>query len=166
MNRPNDIDNNAPVVSHETMTIAAPLATAWALQCDVNTWTSWNPDVTEARMDGQFGVGTSFDWTSHGFPVTSTIYAVDDHHRILWGGTAGDITGIHDWVFEETASGLTVTTSESFSGRPVDADVASMQAMLDGSLRAWLSHLKRAAELASDTTAHIRARSAPIKELS
>lgn len=148
MNRPSDIDRNAPVISHETISIAAPLATAWALHCDVNSWTSWNSDITQARIDGPFAAGSSFEWTSHDFPVTSTIYAVDDRHRVLWGGPAGGITGIHEWVFEETASGLTITTTESFAGGPVDADVASMKAMLDDSLKSWLSQIKRAAESA------------------
>jgi hypothetical protein len=80
--------------------------------------------------------------------VTSTIYAVDDRHRVLWGGPAGGITGIHEWVFEETAGGLTITTTESFAGGPVEADVASMKAMLDDSLKSWLSQIKRAAESA------------------
>jgi hypothetical protein len=36
--------------------------------------------------------------------------------------------------------------SVSFAGEPVEADVASMQSMLDASLVAWLGHLKAAAE--------------------
>ena len=55
---------------------------------------------------------------------------------MLWGGTAGGITGVH------------VETNESFAGEPVEADTAGMQAMLDGSLVAWLGHLKTAAESA------------------
>ena len=146
MHLPNDIDRSAPVISRETIDVAAPLATAWALHCDVNAWTTWNSDITEARIVGHFAVGNSFNWTSHDFPVTSTIYAVEDHRRILWGGPASGITGIHEWVFEETANGVTITTTESFGGDPVDASVASMQAMLDGSLKSWLSQIKRAAE--------------------
>lgn len=146
MTHPIDIDRNAPVIAHHTVTIAATLATTWALHCNVNEWTNWNPDITEARLHGPFAAGSSFDWSSHDFPVTSTIYAVDSQHRILWGGPASGITGIHEWLFEETTGGVTVTTTESFAGEPVNADVEAMQAMLDGSLQSWLSHLKRAAE--------------------
>jgi hypothetical protein len=65
---------------------------------------------------------------------------------VLWGGTAGGITGIHEWLFAETASGVHVTTNESFAGDPVDNDKTSMQSLLDASLVAWLGHLKAAAE--------------------
>jgi hypothetical protein len=65
---------------------------------------------------------------------------------VLWGGTAGGITGIHEWLFAETASGVHVTTTESFAGDPVESDKTSMQSLLDASLDAWLRHLKTAAE--------------------
>ena len=65
---------------------------------------------------------------------------------MLWGGTSGGITGVHEWVFTETAAGVHVTTEESFAGGPVEADIAGMQSALDSSLSAWLGHLKAAAE--------------------
>ena len=42
-----------------------------------------------------------------------------------------------------------MSTNESFAGEPVEADPAGMQAMLDTSLAAWLTHLKAAAESSS-----------------
>jgi hypothetical protein len=38
-----------------------------------------------------------------------------------------------------------VTTTESFAGRPVEADAPGMQTLLDASLVAWLGHLRVAA---------------------
>jgi hypothetical protein len=71
---------------------------------------------------------------------------VGPRSRILWGGTAGGITGVHEWLFEETRGGARVITNESFAGEAVEADKEGMQAALDGSLRAWLAQLKAAAE--------------------
>jgi hypothetical protein len=59
--------------------------------------------------------------------------------------------------FTWTSFGFTVTstvcavpeTTESFAGAPVEADVAGMQQLLDGSLGSWLSHLKNAAQAAN-----------------
>jgi hypothetical protein len=65
---------------------------------------------------------------------------------VLWGGTADGIIGIHEWIFDETPTGVHVTTNESFAGDPVEADAAGMQSMLDSSLASWLGHLKAAAE--------------------
>ena len=149
MTTPTSIDRDAPVVAHHEIEIAAPLDVVWRLHVDVDAWPTWQTDITEAHLDGAFEDGASFDWASYGFPVTSTIYDVTEGSRVLWGGVAGGIAGVYEWVFTETPGGVHVETNESFAGEPVEADTAGMQAMLDGSLVAWLGHLKAAAESAA-----------------
>jgi hypothetical protein len=149
MGTPTAIDRAAPVISHHEIDIAAPLEAVWRLHVDVNDWPSWQTDITAARLDGTFQQGASFDWTSYGFSVTSTVYDLAERSRVLWGGTADGITGVHEWIFDETPAGTHVVTNESFAGDPVTTDAANMQAMLDMSLTAWLHHLKVAAESAS-----------------
>ena len=83
---------------------------------------------------------------SSGPPVVSTIYAVAERARVLWGGTSGGITGVHEWLFTEIPTGVHATTEESFAGGSVEADIAGMQSVLDTSLSAWLGYLKAAAE--------------------
>jgi Polyketide cyclase / dehydrase and lipid transport len=125
---PSTIDHDAPVVAHHEIAIEASLATVWDLHTDVNGWTSWHPDITEAHLAGPLEPGASFHWSSYGFPVTSTVYEVADQARVLWGGTASGITGIHEWIFEERDGGVRVTTNESFAGDPVAADPARCKA--------------------------------------
>jgi hypothetical protein len=146
MTVPSEIDGAAPVLAHHEIEITAPLDEVWQLHVDVNAWTSWQKDITAASIEGAFEVGNSFRWSSYGLEVTSTIYAITDHARVLWGGTGAGITGIHEWRFAETPDGVRVTTDESFAGQPVEADATTMQSMLDASLVSWLDHLKKAAE--------------------
>lgn len=146
MNVPVGIDPQAPVRARHEIDINAPLDTVWRLHADVNKWPAWNLAITAARLDGPFEPGGSFEWTSYGFTVVSTIYAVAEPTRVLWGGTASGITGIHEWVLTPAPAGTHVTTQESFAGEPVAADVTGMQTALDSSLTTWLSHLKAAAE--------------------
>jgi hypothetical protein len=146
MRVPAGVDGGAPVRAHHETDINAPLDTVWRLHADVNAWPAWQTDITAAHIDGAFQPGASFEWTSYGFTVVSAIYAVAERARVLWGGTAGGITGAHEWVFSETPAGVHVTTNESFAGEPVEADVTGMQSALDSSLIAWLAHLKAAAE--------------------
>jgi Polyketide cyclase / dehydrase and lipid transport len=146
MATPTDVDKSAPVLAHHEVEIRAPLDTVWQLHIDVNNWPSWQEAITEAHIDGPFEPGNSFDWSSYGFGVTSQIYEVSDQDRTLWGGTAGGITGVHEWLFAETGGGVRVTTNESFAGDPVTADAAGMQGQLDASLVAWLDYLRSAAE--------------------
>jgi hypothetical protein len=140
------IDRDAPVVAHHQVDIAAPLDVVWHLHTDVNRWPSWNPEITAARIDGAFVRGNSFTWTSWGLTVTSTIHFVEDHSRTLWSGPAQGIMGIHEWRFEQTRNGVQVSTDESFSGDPVEADPDGLRAALDDSLVAWLRRLKTQAE--------------------
>ena len=146
---PTGIDRNAPVIVHHEIDINAPLETIWRLQTDVNNWPAWQTDITAARLDGPFEPGNSFTWTSYGFTVTSTIYAVAERTRTLWGGPAQGVMGIHEWVYTQTSTGTHVATQESFSGQPVEADPTGMQSTLDKSLTAWLGHLKATAESTS-----------------
>jgi uncharacterized protein YndB with AHSA1/START domain len=146
MSTPTGIDRAAPVIAYHEVDIQAPLDTVWQLHTDVNAWPTWQYDITAAHLDGVFEPGASFDWTSFGFSVKSTIYEVAERARVLWGGTAGGITGVHEWTFQESEGGVHVVTNESFAGEPVGADVAGMQSQLDASLMSWLGHLKAAAE--------------------
>jgi uncharacterized membrane protein len=146
MSIPTGIDSDAPVRAHHEIDINAPLDTIWRLHVDVNNWPTWQTDITAAHINGAFQPGSSFEWTSYGFTVVSTIYAVAERSRVLWGGTSGGITGVHEWVFSETPAGVHVTTDESFAGGPVETDITGMQSALDSSLAAWLAHLKDAAE--------------------
>jgi uncharacterized protein YndB with AHSA1/START domain len=146
MTVPTDVDRAAPVIAAHEIDIDAPLDTVWRLHTDVNAWPTWQTDITAAQIDGTLRSGVSFDWTSYGFGVTSTVYDLSPGSRVLWGGTSGGITGVHEWLFSETPSGVRATTTESFSGEPVEADAAGMQSVLDGSLVAWLGHLKASAE--------------------
>jgi uncharacterized membrane protein len=143
---PEDIDRDAPVIAHHEVDIAAPIDVVWDLHTDVDRWPSWNPTITAAKLDGDFQPGNSFTWTSFGFTVTSTIHAVADRSRTLWSGAAQGITGIHEWRFDPTSSGVHVTTDESFAGDPIQADTDTFRTALDQSLLAWLERLKTQAE--------------------
>ena len=143
---PTSVDRNAPVLAHHEIDISAPVSRVWALHHDVNAWPAWQSDITAAQLNGTLAPGGSFTWTSFGFTVTSTVYAVQDQSRVLWGGTGDGITGVHEWVFTATPAGTHAETTESFAGAAVEADVAGMQRVLDGSLVSWLNHLKNAAE--------------------
>jgi Polyketide cyclase / dehydrase and lipid transport len=146
MNIPTAVDRSAPVIAHHEVDIQAPLDTVWRLHTDINAWPTWQTDITAAHLDGLLEPGASFDWTTYGLSVTSTVYDLAEGARVLWGGTANGITGVHEWLFSETPAGVHVTTNESFAGEPVKADAVGMQSLLDASLVSWLGHLKAAAE--------------------
>ncbi|MFD7628398.1 SRPBCC family protein [Streptomyces sp. NPDC059851] len=141
------IDESAPAVVRLTATVRAPLARLWALHTDIAAWPHWNPDVTRAEPTGPLTVGAVFHWHTHGLDITSTVLELVPGQRIVWGGPAHGIDGIHVWTFEETADGaVTVRTEESWSGAPVDAAPEELGQALRQSLESWLAALKTTAE--------------------
>ncbi len=144
-----EINTAAPVVTRDEILVDAPIETIWSLQTDVAAWPSWQPDVDGAESEGALAVGSVFRWQTAGLDITSTVGQIDPPHRIVWGGSAQGITAVHFWSLEPKADGVLVRTEESWAGEPVEAQVETLQGALDGSLRAWLENLKRAAEGAS-----------------
>jgi uncharacterized protein YndB with AHSA1/START domain len=145
---PVDVDRDAPVVVELTTLIDAPLDVVWRLHTDVDGWPAWQNDVAEARSSGPIAPGTSFAWETHGLSIVSTIQEVVPQRRIVWGGPAQGIVGVHVWTFEQMPGGVAVRTTESWDGPPVAADPDGLRAALVASLTAWLAALKTTAESA------------------
>ena len=140
------IDETAPVIVRLSTVIDAPLETVWAAHTDIGSWPSWNADVDGTQLDGPLAPGTSFRWQTHGLDITSTIRELTPGERIVWGGPAGGIDGIHVWTFEQTGDQVTVHTEESWSGDPVEAMTQELGTGLHHSLTSWLAALKARAE--------------------
>ena len=142
---PTSIDEHAPVIARHALFIAAPLETLWDLHADIDRWPSWQDSIDTAHLDGRFEPGATFTWTTFGMHIASSVYQVDPMRHTLWGGPSEGILGLHAWTFTPEAGGVMVTTEESWTGQPVDANKAELQTALDGSLASWLQLLAAAA---------------------
>ncbi|MGW2033437.1 SRPBCC family protein [Streptomyces sp. NPDC001356] len=142
------IDESAPVITRENILIHAPLHTVWKIQTDVEKWPTWQPNVATVVKDtpGRLRPGSVFRWATEGLSITSTVRQADYGRRLAWGGPAQGITAIHVWTFTPTRDGILVHTEESWTGAPVVADQAALQAALDNSLHNWVNNLKHQAE--------------------
>ena len=153
MTYPERVDENAAIVVRRTIRINAPIDRLWRLHTDIDGWTQWQSDIDSAHTDGPIGVGSTFHWSTAGLSIASTVYALHAPRRILWGGPAHGITGIHQWTFTPDGDATVVHTEESWDGEPVRADRANLRDALDASLASWLEHLRKAAEQPSSTSA-------------
>ncbi|HZX08490.1 SRPBCC family protein [Kribbella sp.] len=140
------IDESAPVIVRLSTVIDAPLERVWQLHTDIDSWAEWNDDVDEAKLDGPVEPGTSFRWKTHGLDITSTIRELVPGARLVWGGPANGIDGVHVWTFESNGDQVTVHTEESWSGAPVEAAADELGRALHASLTTWLAALKSRAE--------------------
>jgi uncharacterized protein YndB with AHSA1/START domain len=141
-----DVDRDAQVIVDLSIVIDAPLPVVWRLQTGIDQWPTWQHNVTEATLSGPLAVGSTFHWQTHGLPVDSTIKEIRPLRRIVWGGPALGIDGVHVWTFTPTRDGVLVHTTESWDGPPVAADPEGMRTALASSLTEWLAALKTTAE--------------------
>ncbi|RKT09258.1 polyketide cyclase/dehydrase/lipid transport protein [Streptomyces sp. 1114.5] len=142
------IDQQAPVITRTDILIHAPLHTVWKIQTDVENWPTWQPNVERMTKDtpGRLRPGSVFRWSTEGLDITSTVKQVIPCKRLVWGGPAQGITAVHVWTFTPTRDGVLVHTEESWTGEPVTANQAVLQAALDTSLHHWVTNLKHEAE--------------------
>lgn len=145
---PTHIDEHAPVIAHQDTLVHAPVEQVWAVHTAVRDWPAWQTDIETLRSSAErLASGMTFDWTTAGLDIHTTVYAVDEAmHETLWGGPAQGIVAVHHWQFTAEAGGTRVRTEESWDGEAVVKDVPGMQQALDASLVAWLEKLKARAE--------------------
>ncbi|QLG37655.1 SRPBCC family protein [Paenibacillus sp. E222] len=141
-----DVDRNAQVIVDLSIEIEASQETVWGIQTGIEQWPTWQKDIAQVRLSGPIAIGSTFRWETHGLQIVSTILEVDPMNRIVWGGPAHGIEGVHVWSITPTPKGVLVHTTESWDGPPVAADPDGMSAALEASLSAWLAALKTAAE--------------------
>ena len=142
------IDETAPVITRDSIVIHASLETVWRVHTDLLSWPEWQPGVGSMDLltEGPLRPGSSFRWYVEGLDIVSTVRQVEPQRRLVWAGPADGIDGVHVWEFAAEPGGVLVRTEESWSGEPVEADVAYAQQALDSSVSTWLRSLKRRAE--------------------
>jgi uncharacterized protein YndB with AHSA1/START domain len=110
------IDSNAPLQARKQILINAPLEKVWALESDIDHWPDWQPDVSQAVLEGPLTPGSVFRWRAKGLRITSKLQEVEAPCRISWTGDSLGSKAIHVWDFEARDSGTLVTCEESLSG--------------------------------------------------
>ena len=143
------VDASAPVRVSETIEIAAGPRAVWAILSTIERWPAWNPDVTDARLEGPFAEGSTFSWKAGPGTIRSTIVHVEEPRRLEWTGRTLGISAVHAWSLREQAGGTVVTTEESWSGPVARLLRRRLQGTLERSTARGLGFLKAEAERAA-----------------
>jgi uncharacterized protein YndB with AHSA1/START domain len=143
---PMDIDQNAPVIAHEQLLIAADVQTVWDVLSDLERWPRWNKAVSSMAVDGPVAPGTSFRWKAGPGMIKSRIAEVDAPSRIVWTGVTVGIKAVDAFSFEAADGGTLVRQSESWDGLLARLFRSRMERTLRSGLRDGLRSLKAEAE--------------------
>jgi uncharacterized protein YndB with AHSA1/START domain len=139
------IDENAPVVVHLQIEIAAPPAKVWKLLVNASAWPAWQKQIETVALSGPIGPGRSFTWNAGGLTIHSQVQFFDPELRLAWTGTALTAKAVHVWeLVPEPFAHTLVKVKESMDGAWMAAIYPSKK--LAGTAEEWLVSLKRAAE--------------------
>ena len=92
---------HADLFAHNTVIINAPTTTIWAKLIDAAAWPAWYSNASDVVVNGPSGTlgeGVSFDWTTFGLKIASTIAEYIPHTRIGWYGTGDQLRAYHTWL--------------------------------------------------------------------
>lgn len=145
-----EINQKAPVLAKAEILIDAPAEKVWAVLTDLRNWPSWNPEVSEVSMYGEFEPETDFRWKASGVTILSRLQEIKPHNRILWTGKSPGIRATHLWCFDESGAMTRVRTEECLEGLLARLLAGPLNRMIAESLEKGLISLKRECEGGAD----------------
>lgn len=146
-----EIDRSAPAIATGELDIAASPEVVWDVISNIEAWSSWNPDVKTATLEGPLAVGSVFRWRAGGVSLTSTLGVVDPPRELSWTGRAMGIRAIHTFRFEPNDGGTLARSEESWAGLLPTLLRGSSRRTLDRGIGSVLRLLKDEAERRAGT---------------
>lgn len=140
------INENAPVKAKKSIQIDALPQIVWKLLSEIDKWNEWNQDIKQSKLNGELEAGSTFDWSSGGAKISSTLHSVIPQKVIGWSGKAFGAYAIHNWSISEVNGNTEVWVEESMEGTLMRIFRGYMQNILDNGMNRWLEQLKEAAE--------------------
>lgn len=111
-----NIDQAAPAIAQDEITINAPIEKVWEIQTNIGNWSIWQPDIKRIEIQGDIVPGTTFLWKAQGLTIQSTLEVVEPYRQIGWTGTAMGMKARHIFYFDALPEGTHVKVEESLSG--------------------------------------------------
>jgi hypothetical protein len=108
----------------ESVLIDADLKSVWKTFTDLTCWAEWNTVASKAKSGSgriEEGERLSFCLRPASVPIMidAKIKEVEPREKIVWSGTKFGIFSRHEFLFQQVANGVLVTSSETFRGLPL-----------------------------------------------
>jgi hypothetical protein len=105
----------ADVFVHNEILIEAPPERVWQHLIEVSAWPhrySNAADVVLREPAQVLAEGVSFDWTTYGFRISSTVAEFVPYSRLGWFGTGEDLRAYHSWLLVDHGERTRVVMEE------------------------------------------------------
>jgi hypothetical protein len=104
------VPEQADLFARNEVVIAAPPGKIWHHLIRPTAWPEWYSnasDVTVNAPGGLLGAGVTFDWTTFGARIHSSVHEFEPMASIGWYGQTGQWLGYHSWLLEPRDEGTT-----------------------------------------------------------
>jgi hypothetical protein len=140
------INNNAPVKCNKSITIAASNKKVWEILTNINSWDSWQTDISNPKLNGDLKPNSTFDWKSGGAKIHSTLHTVDPFKQLGWTGKTFGMFAIHNWTITKKDGKTEVSVEESLEGLLAKLLKKTLNKSLESGMQNWLELLKQECE--------------------
>ena len=112
------------MIIEESVLISADLKDIWKTFIDLTCWADWNTVAGKAASaSGKIEEGGRFTFCLRPFSVPIVIEPkieeVVPQEKVVWTGTKFGIFSRHEFLFQQVANGVLVTSRETFRGLPL-----------------------------------------------
>jgi len=112
------------MIIEEAVLINGDLKKIWKTFTDLTCWADWNTIASRVASDsGRLEEGERFTFCLRPFSVPlmiePTIEEVVPQEKVVWTGTKFGIFSRHEFLFQQAANGVLVTSRETFRGLPL-----------------------------------------------
>ena len=109
------------MIIEESVLINADIKTIWKTCTDLTCWADWTSVTTNAASgSGHLEEGEKFTFCLRPFDLSITvepkIEEVVPHEKVVWSGARFGISSRHEFLFQQDANGVLVTSRETFRG--------------------------------------------------
>jgi hypothetical protein len=112
------------MVIEESILVSADPDKVWKIFTDLTCWAGWNTVTTRAACrTGRLEEGIRFTFSIRPFSVPITvkpkIVEIVPGEKVVWSGSKFGIFSRHEFLFQQVANGVLVTSRETFRGVPI-----------------------------------------------
>jgi uncharacterized protein YndB with AHSA1/START domain len=140
------INENAPVKCSKSITINADAKKVWTVLTNIDSWASWQMDISKPTLNGDLKPETTFDWKTGGVRIHSTLHTVEPYTKFGWTGKTFGMFAIHNWIITEIDGKTIVAVDESMEGFLAGLFKKSFNVNLEKGMQKWLELLKETCE--------------------
>jgi hypothetical protein len=140
------------MIIEESVLINADLKNIWETFTDLTCWADWNTVACKAAsLSGRLEEGERFTFCLRPFSVPIVVKPkIEDivpREKVVWTGTKFGIFSRHEFLFQQVANGVLVTSREAFRGLLLlFGGVACPEGMVRELTVGMLNDLKKSAE--------------------